>query len=84
MIIDSEESNPHRQPCQSCGEETAEGSPFFFDRHTVDAPDGSRSYLCSSCLVRSRKKRGSWVETDPEAAIARNALLSGTNLMRWG
>jgi hypothetical protein len=82
MIIDLDESNPHREPCQSCGEETAEGSPLFFDRHTVDAPDGSRSYLCSSCVARSRKKRRSRYETDPEAAIAQNALLSGTNLLR--
>jgi hypothetical protein len=52
MIVDPDESNPHQEPCISCGEETAVGSIFFSDRHTVDGPDGTRTYLCSECIAR--------------------------------
>jgi hypothetical protein len=54
MIVDPDESNPHAEPCLSCGEETAVGSVFFSDRHTVDSPDGTRAYLCSECIARIR------------------------------
>jgi hypothetical protein len=53
MIIDTGESNPHEEPCLACGEETAIGSVFFSDRHTVDNPDGTCTYLCSLCAERA-------------------------------
>jgi hypothetical protein len=53
MINHPDENNPHDEPCISCGEETAAGSVFFWDRHTVDKPDGTRSYLCSLCAARA-------------------------------
>ncbi len=40
------------EPCISCGDDTAVGSPFYFDRRVLD-PDGpNRSYMCSSCVER--------------------------------
>ena len=48
------EDNLHEEPCVSCGEETAIGSLFYFDRHTVENPDGTRAYLCSACIARIR------------------------------
>jgi alpha-D-ribose 1-methylphosphonate 5-phosphate C-P lyase len=44
----------HDEPCLVCGEETAVGSVFFFDRRVVEDPDGTRAYLCSSCIARIR------------------------------
>jgi len=57
MIIDPELENPHREPCLICGEETAEGSVFFFDRREAELPDGARGYLCSLCVRKLRDKR---------------------------
>ncbi|HJX67850.1 MAG TPA: hypothetical protein VJ258_03890 [Candidatus Limnocylindrales bacterium] len=54
MSTDPNQTNPHEEPCRSCGEETAVGSIFFSDRHTVEQPDGTRSYLCSICVARLR------------------------------
>jgi hypothetical protein len=31
------------EPCAVCGEETAIGSAFFSDRHTVEKSDGTRT-----------------------------------------
>jgi DNA-directed RNA polymerase subunit RPC12/RpoP len=47
MTIDPNESNPHEEPCLSCGEETA-------DRSAAKLPDGTRGYLCSECVRRIR------------------------------
>jgi len=54
MTIDPNESNPHEEPCLSCGEETAVGSVFFSDRSAAKLPDGTRGYLCSECVRRIR------------------------------
>ena len=45
------------EPCAVCGEETAVGSVFFSDRHTVEKSDGTRT-LCAPCnaSVRSARK----------------------------
>ena len=48
------EHNPHEEPCVSCGDETAIGSIFYSDRHTVENPDGTRAYLCPACIARIR------------------------------
>ena len=48
------DTNPHEEPCLSCGEETAIGSIFFSDRHENEGPDGTRVYLCSECVARIR------------------------------
>jgi hypothetical protein len=54
MAADSNQANPHLEPCLSCGEETAIGSVFYSDRSAVDRPDGTRGYLCSACSARLR------------------------------
>lgn len=54
------------EPCISCGEETAIGSVFFSDRHTVDHADGSRTYLCTLCDGRIRARRKGKRLTDDE------------------
>jgi hypothetical protein len=54
MIIDPNESNPHQEPCLSCGEETAMGGSFYSDRHAAELPDGTRGFLCSECVKRIR------------------------------
>ena len=41
MIIDSDQSNPHEEPCLKCGEETAIGSVFYSDRREVQLKDGA-------------------------------------------
>ena len=58
MIIETTpgEMNPHREPCAVCGEETADGSPLFFDRHVVDDPEVGRQFVCSLCVARSRRR----------------------------
>jgi hypothetical protein len=41
-----------KQPCVSCGDETATGSPLYPTRTEVVAPDGMAGFLCSDCHVR--------------------------------
>jgi hypothetical protein len=53
-VSDKVEANQHVEPCLGCGEETAIGSVFFSDRKVIEDPDGTRSYLCSSCVGRLR------------------------------
>ena len=49
-----------REPCASCGEETASGSIFYAERHTITHADGTRSFLCELCesLIRSSHPSG--------------------------
>ena len=42
------------EPCLRCGEETAVGSYFFSDRHSVDLEAGTKGYLCAECVKRAR------------------------------
>jgi hypothetical protein len=53
-MTENGDTNPHEEPCLACGEETAVGSVFFSDRHVVDGADGTRAYLCSTCVARIR------------------------------
>jgi hypothetical protein len=41
-----------KQPCVSCGDETAAGSPLYPTRTEVTAPDGMSGFLCIDCQVR--------------------------------
>ncbi len=70
------------EPCDSCGEDTAVGSPLFFDRHTIERPDGSRSFLCSLCVAESRKRRPSRMDASDQDTIASNALGHALNSMQ--
>ena len=53
-MSDDVEAKQPEEPCIGCGEETAIGSVFFSDRKVVQDPDGTRAYLCSSCVARIR------------------------------
>ena len=75
MNIPPSEANPHKEPCLSCGEETAAGSVFFSDRKAAELPDGTRGYLCSEC-VRRMREAGHVVEKTDE----RGVLVSVINL----
>ena len=50
----SSEGDPNREPCAACSEETAEGSPLYYDRYTGREEDGTRCYLCLDCVSRLR------------------------------
>lgn len=52
--MNREESVTPLEPCLRCGEETAVGSYFFSDRHTVDLEAGTKRYLCAECVKRER------------------------------
>ena len=54
------------EPCTSCGEETAAGSPFFSDRRVVERPGGDRAYVCSLCDQRLAEARRGTRLTDEE------------------
>jgi hypothetical protein len=41
-----------RQPCASCGDETAAGSPLYPDRKEYARQGGSTMYVCGDCRLR--------------------------------
>jgi hypothetical protein len=55
-----------REPCLVCGEETAVGSAFYSDRRVVDGSDGSRTFVCTSCVQRAVARRHGRRLTDEE------------------
>jgi hypothetical protein len=63
------------EPCLGCGEETAVGSVFFSDRHTIEHTDGQRTYLCTLCDSPIRSSRKGRRLTDKEV---RNIVENGS------
>ena len=61
-------SAPVREPCVTCGEETAVGSVFFSDRLAVSRPRGADAFLCRLCDERIRPSRKGPRMTDEEVA----------------
>jgi hypothetical protein len=55
-----------KEPCAVCGEETAIGSLFYSDRHTVEHTVGGRTYLCTLCDERVRSAWPGKRPTDQE------------------
>ncbi len=76
MIIETtpDLSNPHREPCAGCGEETAEGSPLFFDRHVLDDPEIGRQFVCSICVARARRRPHGPLKGNPPDGLSVSAL----------
>ena len=71
-----------REPCLACGEETSVGSVFYSDRRVVDASDGSRTFVCSSCAQRAAARRRGKRLTDEEL---RNLVDNGSmTAITWG
>jgi hypothetical protein len=66
-----------KEPCAVCGEETAVGSVFYSDRHTIDHGDGRRTFLCTLCDERVRSSRPGKRLTDDEVReIDSNGVLA--------
>lgn len=60
-----------------CGEETAVGSVFYSDRHTIKHPDGRRNYLCTLCDERVRSARtGKRLTDDAVRDLDANGVLA--------
>ncbi len=73
------------QPCVGCGEETAAGSVFYWDRLTIPRPDGEHAYLCSACSARARSaKRGEPLTDADLEVIASNGLMIGAGFLGGG
>ena len=65
------------EPCAGCGEETAVGSVFFSDRHTIRHDDGRQTFLCTLCDARIRSSRRGRRLTDAEVrTIVENDTLA--------
>jgi hypothetical protein len=68
------------EPCVVCGEETAIGSVFFSDRHTVEKSDGTRTYLCGLCNARVRSagkgKKGKPLTDEELRSLVENGSLA--------
>lgn len=73
------------QPCVGCGEETAAGSVFYWDRLSIARPDGSEAYLCSACHAKARAaKRGGPLTSAGLEVIAGNGLMIGVGFLGSG
>ena len=70
------------EPCVSCGENTAVGSPFYFDRTAIEPDANGPRYMCSDCVERILASRpGKRPLTDEERrALERGALAFGAFL----
>ncbi len=74
--------SPLREPCASCGEETASGSIFYSGRHTIAHADDTRSFLCELCNDRIRSSHRSGGMTDDEVrSYVENGSAAG---ILWG
>ncbi len=62
-----------REPCASCGEETAVGSVFFSDRMAIPRQGQTDAFLCGLCEARIRASNKPTRMTDEDvAAFIRN------------
>ena len=49
------------EPCVSCGDDTAAGTPLYAGRHMAGDADGRRLFLCGPCMdqmVAGRRRDG--------------------------
>jgi hypothetical protein len=74
-------TSTHREPCASCGEESAVGSVFYSDRLVIDDETGHRTFLCNLCEERIRASRKGTRLTDDEVlSFIRNGTMTA---MAW-
>jgi hypothetical protein len=64
-----------REPCISCGEETAAGSPLYSDR-LVDRSGDEPRYLCSLCAQRATGSRSVHEMTDEQRRKLENGAFA--------
>jgi hypothetical protein len=70
------------EPCLGCGQETAIGGVFFFDRREIDRSDGTRAFLCSECQAMAHQARKGQPLTDEDLrTIAGNGFMVGVNFL---
>ena len=64
-----------QEPCASCGEETAAGSIFFYDRLRIPRPGRVDAFLCALCDagIRASQKPVRGMSAEDLAAFNRNA-----------
>ena len=63
-----------REPCASCGEETAVGSVFYSDRVKVPQPGRPDVFLCGLCEAKLRAShKPAQMTKEDVAALTRNA-----------
>ena len=65
----------HPEPCTSCGEDTASGSPFYSDR-LVDRTGVDARYLCSLCTEHAVGRRGAHGMTDDQRRKLENGAFA--------
>ena len=77
-------SPKRREPCSSCGEETAAGSVFYSDRRVVDRADGTRTYICSLCAERLAAQHHQQRLSDDEILRLTNNWSAAVNAFTGG
>lgn len=66
------------EPCSSCGEDTAIGTPFYSNRRVLDANGPNRRFVCSLCVQRTTQKRRRRPMTEEERQeLERSAATGG-------
>ena len=81
----SETASPAvREPCLSCGEETATGSVLYSSRRVIDREDGTRAYLCELCGEQLAAKHHKRRLTDEEARSIANNWSAAVNAWTGG
>jgi len=75
-----------REPCASCGEETAIGSTFYAERHTITHADGTRSFLCELCesRIRSSHHTGHMSDDQLRSYVENTVESTGNAGVPWG
>jgi len=67
-----------REPCFTCGEETAAGSVFYSDRYVLGSIATDRRFLCSLCAREAAARRRPHRMSEAEArAFIQNGSIAG-------
>ena len=70
-----------KEPCVSCGEETAVGSVFYSDRFAVHDEADEPAWLCSLCLSKLRAVKGNRLTKEQVRNFIQNGTMAG---IAWG
>ena len=72
------------EPCVSCGEATAPGSPLYFDRTAIDPGSDDPRFMCSLCVQRLAGGRRKRPLTEDERKALENAALAFGSFLPGG
>jgi len=84
MGKDEAASPAGREPCLSCGEETATGSVLYSSRRVVHREDGTRTYLCELCGEQLAAKHHKGRLSDDEVRSLANNWSAAVNAWTGG